>query len=132
MKTHHNQSSNLNPAGFRSAMHLGNRGRGQLPRIDFRLRHQNRALATEKLLELLKREAPRFWELSAVVGKWVWVAFDGRQPKQVTMLLAQFGFHWSRRRQCWQHPCGKFSDAISPRDPREKYGSYYAADQSHA
>lgn len=82
----------------------------------------------EQLLEVLKREAPRFWELSAVVGQWVWVQFSEPQPKRVTSLLAQLGFWWSKRRGCWMHPCGLFSDAVSNGDPRETYGCYYPAD----
>src|ERR1700679_2214581 len=81
----------------------------QLPKIDFRRRFQNRGLSTEKVLDLLFHETPRLFELAQVVGKWVWIQFEHRQPPTVTSELAQLGFHWNRKRQVWQHPCGKFS-----------------------
>jgi len=82
-------------------------------------------MSTEQLLAVLKREAPRFFQLSMVVGTWVWVAFGERQPKRVTALLSQLGFHWSKRRMAWQHPCGHFVDGPSNVDPRETYGCSY-------
>lgn len=123
MKTPSNQNTNLKPAGFRSARHLG-KGRVW---VDFRKRHENRALSTDRVLDMLRLEAPRFFELAAVVGQWIWIAFDQKQPGKTTALLSQFGFHWSRRRQCWQHPCGRFVDGPSSRDPRETYGCYFPA-----
>ncbi len=100
-------------------------------RIDFKLRFQNRGLSTEKLLDMLYHETPRFWELAQVVGKWVWIQFDDRQPPEITAALSQFGFHWNRKRQTWQHPCGHFSTA-SHRDPRDKYQTYFPADAKAA
>ena len=41
------------------------------PEIDFVLRRANRALETEKLLALLRSDAPRLFEIAEVVGKWV-------------------------------------------------------------
>jgi hypothetical protein len=79
----------------------------ELPKIDLVKRRRNRCLPTERLLALLQKEAPRLWELAEVVGKWVWVQFEGQQPPQVTAELSQFGFHWNNRRQVWQHPCGQ-------------------------
>ena len=101
----------------------------QLHRIDFRLRFQNRGLSTRKLLDLLYHETPRFWELCQVVGKWVWIQFQQKQPRNVTAQLSQLGFHWNRRRQIWQHPCGQFRTG-SWRDPRDKYPTYYPAEKS--
>jgi hypothetical protein len=46
--------------------------------------------------------------------------------------LAEFGFHWNNARQSWQHPCGTFRDRRATVDPRQKYGSYFAADQKAA
>ena len=99
----------------------------QLPKIDFAKRHLNRTLPTRQVLELIHGEAPRFWELCQVVGNWIWIQFEQRQPRSVTMELAQLGFHWNRRRQVWQHPCGEFRTSI-PIDPREKYPTFYPAD----
>ena len=98
-----------------------------LPRIDFARRQANRELTTDQLLSLLRTEAPRFYELAEVVGKWVWIQFTEKQPKEITASLAQFGFHWNNTRQTWQHPCGALSQG-SPGDPRAKYGSRHAAD----
>ena len=90
-------------------------------------RHANRALNTEKLLALLRSEAPKFFELAEVVGKWVWIQFEQKQPATVTAALSELGFHWNNARQSWQHPCGMFRDLSVPFDPRKKYGSYFAA-----
>ena len=98
-------------------------------RIDLEKRRANRSLNTENLLALLRHEAPKFFELAEVVGNWVWIQFTDKQPSNVTRVLAELGFHWSRTRQAWQHPCGAFCEGVSRHDPREKYGSYFAADQ---
>ena len=87
---------------------------------------------TEALLALLRREAPKFFELAEVVGKWVWIQFAEKQPPTVTAVLSELGFHWNHKRQSWQHPCGLFRDQRAPFDPRQKYGSYFAADQKAA
>ena len=96
--------------------------------IDFAKRQANRHLPTQDLLALLRAEAPRFYELAEVVGKWVWVAFPDKQPPEVTARLSQFGFHWNNKRQVWQHPCGPVTVDASPDDPRAKYGSHHPAD----
>jgi len=101
--------------------------RPPLPRIDFARRQANRELPTDQLLVLLRTEAPRFYELAEVVGKWVWIQFAERQPREVTAALAQLGFHWNNTRQTWQHPCGALTHG-SPGDPRAKYGARHAAD----
>ena len=101
-------------------------------KIDFTRRNANRNLNTEKLLALLRRETPKFFELAEVVGKWVWIQFDGKQPPTVTAVLSELGFHWNNKRQSWQHPCGLFRDQSVRFDPRRKYGSYFAADQKPA
>lgn len=95
--------------------------------IDFARRWANRQLGTQALLSLLRTEAPRFYPLAEVVGKWVWIQFADKQPPEVTHTLAQLGFHWNNKRQLWQHPCGPVTDG-SLEDPREKYGSFHAAD----
>jgi hypothetical protein len=126
MKTNTNSDSRLQN---RTAQSSGQKT--QLQPIDFKRRFVNRGLSTEKVLDLLYHETPRLWELCQVVGKWVWVQFDHRQPPTVTAELAQFGFHWNRRRQVWQHPCGQFATG-SRRDPRQTYRSYFPADSQQA
>ena len=101
-------------------------------KINTASRQANRTLNTEKLLALLRRETPKFFELAEVVGKWVWIQFDGKQPVIVTAVLSELGFHWNNKRQSWQHPCGLFRDQSVTFDPRKKYGSYFAADQKPA
>lgn len=98
-----------------------------LPKIDLALRHANRALNTEKLLALLRKETPNFFELAEVVGKWVWIQFTEKQPSQVTMILSELGFHWNNTRQTWQHPCGTALIEAATYDPRKRYGSYFPA-----
>jgi hypothetical protein len=97
---------------------------GGMPPIDFAQRVRNRGLSTEALLALVRGEAPQFWNVLEVVGKWVWVQFEEKQPKQVTVVLSQLGFHWNNKRQVWQHPCGTIAEA-SLSDPRRKYRSYF-------
>jgi hypothetical protein len=104
---------------------------GRLP-IDFERRRANRRLSTEKLIALLRAEAPRFFEVAEIVGKWVWIQFNEKQPREVTSVLAQLGFHWNYKRQVWQHPCGMYRDEASVYDPRKKYRSYFPADAQTA
>ena len=52
---------------------------GSLPQINWRRRSENRVLKAEKLLALLRWETPRLFELAEVVGRSVWIQFDGRQ-----------------------------------------------------
>ena len=101
-------------------------------KIDFTRRNANRNLNPDKLLALLRSETPNFFELAEVVGKWVWIQFDGKQPVTVTAVLSELGFHWNNKRQSWQHPCGMFRDQSVRFDPRRKYGSYFAADMKPA
>ncbi len=95
------------------------------------LRRVNRALDSEKLLALMRNRFPKFFELAEVVGKWVWIEFADKQPSNVTSVLAELGFHWNNTRQAWQHPCGTISEPADY-DPRNRYGSYFAADQKTA
>jgi hypothetical protein len=103
----------------------------QLQRIDFKRRFANRGLPTEKVLDLLFHETPSLFELAQVVGKWVWIQFEHKQPVTVTSVLSELGFHWNRQRQVWQHPCGKFSLG-SRKDPRQTYRSYFPAESQTA
>jgi hypothetical protein len=99
--------------------------------IDLAARRYNRGLPIERVLRLLQTKTPHFWEVAEVVGKWVWIQFEGKQPRQITAQLAQLGFHWNNRRQLWQHPCGFISPSASY-DPRHRYGSYFPADRHSA
>jgi len=99
-----------------------------LPYVNYAEREANRALPTEKVLDLLRRWMPRQYELAEVVGKWIWITFTEQPAEQVRGQLSQFGFHWNNARKCWQHPCGQFATEGSDADPRQKYGSHYAAD----
>jgi len=119
--TERNQKSGLQSRS--EHLHTENR-----PGIDFALRRANRALDTEKLLGLLRRETPRFFDVAEVVGKWVWIQFADKQPSTVTRILAEFGLHWNNARQTWQHPCGTIGKERAPFDPRKRYRSYFAAD----
>ena|ERR1041385_7449642 len=104
----------------------GTKTQQSLPRISIKDRRKNRALPTESVLNLLRTEAPAFWQIAEVVGKWVWVQFTAKQPREVTAALSELGFHWNNARQVWQHPCGTLPER-TPLDPRAKYGSYFAA-----
>ena len=109
----------------------GTKTEARRPHISLERRRVNRALGTDALLAMLSNQAPRFFELAEVVGKWVWIHFDGKQPSEVTRVLAELGFHWNNRRQTWQHPCGSLTPRTE-RDPRDKYGSYFPADAKAA
>ena len=119
----------------RTAQHLEDgaetEGKPELPKIDLVKRRRNRSLPTDRLLAMLQKEAPRFWELAEVVGKWVWIQFGEQQPPQITAELSQLGFHWNNRRQVWQHPCGIVTDGVNY-DPRRRYGSHFPADHQPA
>jgi hypothetical protein len=127
MKTTHLKIEASAPANVRPSSVSNTSNSEKLHRIDFRRRFYNRGLSTDKVLDMLYHETPRFWELCQVVGKWVWIEFGQKQPRYITAELAQLGFHWNRRRQVWQHPCGQFRTGIL-QDPREKYPSFYPAD----
>jgi hypothetical protein len=99
-----------------------------VPRINFALRYANRALPTENLLSLLRTQAPDFYKLAEVIGKWVWIQFTEKQPSEITRALSELGFHWNNTRQAWQHPCGSVPVEAATYDPRRRYGSYFAAD----
>jgi len=94
-----------------------------------RIYNHNRELPTQTVLELLKAQLPRQYELAEIVGKWVWLEFPKASHRAATNTLARLGFHWNQRRCVWQHPCGACAPFAShPQDPRTKYGSYFAAD----
>jgi hypothetical protein len=84
MKTTHLRIEASAPANVRPSSGSKTSNSEQLHRIDFRLRFQNRGLSTAQVIDMLYRETPRFWELCQVVGKWVWVEFHQKQPRNVT------------------------------------------------
>jgi hypothetical protein len=98
--------------------------------VDFQQREQNRSLAAGQVLVQLRQVAPRAYDLAEVVGQWVWVTFPDQPEQPVRAQLSQLGFHWNNARKCWQHPCGQFRSHVS--DPRQRYGSHFAADQQAA
>ncbi len=100
-----------------------------LPFVNFQQREENRALPTDKVLDLLRKWMPEQYGLAEVVGKWIWITFSEPPAEQVRGQLSQFGFHWNNARKCWQHPCGQFATEGSKADPRQKYGTHFAADQ---
>jgi hypothetical protein len=123
MKTNiQNQNSRLK--NRTEQVSTGRNKAAKLPKLDFALRHRNRQLPTENLLQLLQAEAPEFRRIAHVVGQWVWIAFRQKQPQAVTNALSQFGFHWNKRRMTWQHPCGVFCSQGADYDPRRRYGSH--------
>jgi hypothetical protein len=98
-----------------------------LPPIDLRKRRQRRSFSTRQVLDLLQAEAAEFFDKAEVVGQWVWITFQDKQPREVTARLAEFGFHWNNQRGVWQHPCGQLRPGTQ-HDPRQKYQTYFPAD----
>ena len=89
---------------------------------------ENRGLPTETVLNRLRTQLPKQYEVAEVVGKWVWLALPTKRQALASALWA-LGFHWNSRRGVWQHPCGKFDPIGShPTDPRTKYRAYFPAD----
>jgi hypothetical protein len=127
MKSTHLKIETAAPANVRPSSGSKTSNSEPVHRIDFRQRFYNRGLPTPKVLDMLYQKTPRFWELCQVVGRWIWIRFEQKQPRSVTAELAQLGFHWNRRRQLWQHPCGQFRRGTWI-DPREKYPTFYPAD----
>jgi len=123
--------ANVRPSSVSKTSAAGETASGKTSRlpIDFDLRFQNRALNTENLLALLRRETPSFFEVAEVVGKWVWIQFKEIPAAEIRQQLAQLGFHWNNTRQAWQHPCGTVAIEPANYDPRKRYGSYFAADR---
>ena len=90
-------------------------------------RKANRTIDTLDLLARLRSDIPAAFEAARVVGRWVWLEFDAKPAEAVRLAIKALGFHWNRKREAWQHPCGFFCKH-SPGDPRDKYGSIRAAD----
>jgi hypothetical protein len=128
MKTTNRRIEASAPANVRPSSVSKSVNSGQLPRLDFAKRNVNRQLPADEVLNLLENEAPLLFHMAQIVGKWVWIQFPERQPKEITSLLSQIGIHWNNRRQVWQHPCGIESQAGTGNyDPRQRYGCHAAA-----
>ena len=127
MKTTQKRIEASAPSSVRPSSVSKSGNSGQLPRLDFAKRNANRQLTTDEVLNLLEQEAPLLFRMAQIVGKWVWIQFQEKQPRNVTAQLSQLGFHWNRRRQVWQHPCGHFCSGTWI-DPRDKYPTFYPAD----
>jgi hypothetical protein len=122
MKTTNQKIEASAPANVRPAESVSKRSK--LPKLHFALRHKNRQLPPQNLLQLLQSEAPEFRQIAHVVGQWVWIQFRQKQPPTITSALSQFGFHWNQARKLWQHPCGVFCTGHADYDPRRRYGSH--------
>jgi hypothetical protein len=89
---------------------------------------ENRKLPTEAVLNYLRTQFPKQYEVAEVVGKWIWLESPAK-TKRLASGLWLLGFHWNERRGVWQHPCGKFDPTgTHPTDPRTKYRCYFPAD----
>jgi hypothetical protein len=127
MKTKYKRVEASAPANVRPSSVSKSGNQDKLPRLDLAKRNPNRQLPTDEVLRKLENEAPLLLRMAQIVGKWVWIQFPERQPREVTSILAQVGFHWNKRRQLWQHPCGIESEAATGNyDPRKRYGCHAA------
>jgi hypothetical protein len=124
--------ASVRPTSVSKTVKAGANTKSQLPPIDFDQRRQNRALPTPKVLDLLIAKLPDVYRIAEVVGKWVFVKFSEAPAVETRRQLAELGFHWNNARQAWQHPCGVLRDVRAPYDPRQRYGSYFAAAQKAA
>jgi hypothetical protein len=73
---------------------------------------------TWALLARLKSELPEVCEHARVVGKWVWLKFNGPPLLRIRIKLKQLGFHWNDARKCWQHPCGVHGSHVIRDNPQ--------------
>jgi hypothetical protein len=110
--------------------HSGGRPQGPriLPFVDREQRDQNRQMPAAAVLHMLKNLEPAAYDLAEQVGAWIWITFPDAPSEHTRGQLSQLGFHWNNVRKCWQHPCGQFATQGSTTDPRQKYGSRFAAD----
>jgi len=99
--------------------------------VNFAERDFNRKLAVEQVLEKLRRWMPQQYELAEVVGKWFGLPFPNRRLNASAAEISQLGFHWNKHPQMLQHPCGETLQR-GTQEPREKYPTYFAADQAAA
>lgn len=76
---------------------------------------------TLTVLADLQTRLPEVWHAARVVGRWIWVSFDGPPAASIRETLLDMGFVYNSNRQTWQHACGRFTFHGSG-DPRDKYG----------
>jgi hypothetical protein len=95
-----------------------------LPQIDVEQRREARSWGADRVIEELKRVTQGAYSRAGLIGRWVWVHFSEAPAPEIRAALSQLGFHWSARRQCWQHPCGYFATGRGG-DPAGKYGVHY-------
>jgi hypothetical protein len=95
-----------------------------LPQIDIEQRREARLWGADRVIEELKRVTQGAYSRAGLIGRWVWVHFSEPPAAEIRSALSQLGFHWSPRRQCWQHPCGYFRTGRGG-DPAGKYGVHY-------
>jgi hypothetical protein len=80
--------------------------------VNYKDREANRKLPQDRILKILERWMPLQRKMASVVGSWIWIQFKSEPPAEIRRDLSQLGFHWNRKRQLWQHPCG--STATEP------------------
>jgi hypothetical protein len=124
--------ANVRPTSVSKTVKTGAKAKSQLSPIDFEQRNRNRALPAPEVLDLLVSKLPDVYGVAEVVGKWIWVQFGEAPAVEIRRQLSELGFHWNNVRQSWQHPCGTFRDTRANYDPRQRYGSYFAADRKAA
>ena len=54
-------------------------------------------------------------------GCWIWVEFDSKPDEATRNGLRRLGYHWNKKREAWQNPCGNKSRQARGYDPRDKY-----------
>jgi hypothetical protein len=60
-------------------------------------KHQaNRGLSTEAVLNCLRTNLPKHYELAEVVGKWFWLDVSPARKPMLAKVLWSLGFHWTR------------------------------------
>ncbi len=77
--------------------------------VNYKERDANRKLPQDRVLKILERWMPLQRKMASVVGSWIWIQFKSEPPAEIRRDLSQLGFHWNRKRQLWQHPCGSIA-----------------------
>jgi hypothetical protein len=127
-----NKKSKIEASAPANAVQQSSKKTNARAKINWAKRNANRVLNTDALLTVLRTETPSLFDVAEIVGKWVWIQFSEAPAAEIRRELAELGFHWNKVRQAWQHPCGAFRDKRATYDPRQKYGSVYAANQKAA
>ena len=76
---------------------------------------------THNLIEVVEFCRSHRFHQAEIVGRWVWISFDGKPNAEVRQSLKDFGFVWIAKRGRWAHNCGHPS-RHGQGDPRNKYG----------